>query len=670
VAKVPSYGVPQMQARNTPNVRIDDSGANEMRRAGAAIAGGLQDVAGVAGKIAQAEQERVNTAQLMEAQRALGEMELALFNDPEKGAFATQGKHAMGVEQQVLPEYDRRVSEITDKLPQRLQGQFQQFTMRKREANVERLRNHSMREGEKYLDANERATIETIGHTALANYADPKAVDASIDEGMVAVDARIQRLGLGAPAATLARRKFASSVYRSVVEKILPDDPIAAGERLDAVRDLMQPDDVIAVEDKLRPIVQDTHFDAIGQSFVAGLAAQPQGEAAPLPDDPRMIQSTYRALGAQHGFAITSMERPVLAIGAGARSQHPKGTAVDYSVRGKTKAEGDALIADLTSSGFEVVDERDGTTGTGPHIHAELPKGRAPSAPIGTPTTLGDALAAVRTDPRARNPVWRAGVEKSVTRWWSIKERDEADRDSAMLESMRARVDAAAPGVPVSKALGGDYAQAVRKGWTGSLEAIANAKTRGELIETNAVTYDEFARLAVLDPAEFAKPQTKARILAAGHELATNDLGRLLKAHADYNKPDTRAKAIADHATEAQRIQSGLRIAGIDTGKKKGKERAAAFGVAYRMAHEAAIARKSGERLTPQESDQLVRAVATQFAADPDQGRKALAAESLGVVAADVETVRQALIARGTPNPTDAQIQAVIANYYRAANAD
>lgn len=122
----------------------------------------------------------------------------------------------------------------------------------------------------------------------------------------------------------------------------------------------------------------------------------PGGRQAPA-SDVESIQRDYRELGDQFGFKITSMERGVLNVGAGARSQHPKGTAVDYSVKGKSKEEGDRLIAALQARGYEVVDERDGRTGTGPHIHAEIPPGGL--APNNSPVATG---ALDVTQPQAR----------------------------------------------------------------------------------------------------------------------------------------------------------------------------------------------------------------------------------------------------------------------------
>ncbi|MFT3806109.1 zeta toxin family protein [Arenimonas sp.] len=89
-------------------------------------------------------------------------------------------------------------------------------------------------------------------------------------------------------------------------------------------------------------------------------------------DEPANVQQDFRSIAAAHDATITSMQRGVIKRGAGARSQHPHGTAADFRTFDKTDAEVRALMADLRSAGFEVIDERNTDQ---PHIHAELPPG-------------------------------------------------------------------------------------------------------------------------------------------------------------------------------------------------------------------------------------------------------------------------------------------------------
>ena len=87
-------------------------------------------------------------------------------------------------------------------------------------------------------------------------------------------------------------------------------------------------------------------------------------------------QDQFAAIAARNGSQVTSGIRPVLpGVGAGANSQHPKGTAADFRTNGLQPQQVAALMGDLRNQGFEVIDERDNRNGRGPHIHAELPPG-------------------------------------------------------------------------------------------------------------------------------------------------------------------------------------------------------------------------------------------------------------------------------------------------------
>lgn len=91
-------------------------------------------------------------------------------------------------------------------------------------------------------------------------------------------------------------------------------------------------------------------------------------------------QDVFADIAARNGSVVTSGQRPVIpGVGAGVNSQHPAGTAADFRTNDLSPEQVQALMNDLRSQGFEVIDERDNRNGRGPHIHAELPPGaRAP----------------------------------------------------------------------------------------------------------------------------------------------------------------------------------------------------------------------------------------------------------------------------------------------------
>jgi len=107
------------------------------------------------------------------------------------------------------------------------------------------------------------------------------------------------------------------------------------------------------------------------EDFVLRQELQPAAERV-LSNARAAVQADFRTIAEKHGATITSMERPVIARGAGVRSQHPKGTAADFRTKDKTPEQVEALMTDLRAAGFEVIDERNTDE---PHIHAELPPG-------------------------------------------------------------------------------------------------------------------------------------------------------------------------------------------------------------------------------------------------------------------------------------------------------
>ena len=103
-------------------------------------------------------------------------------------------------------------------------------------------------------------------------------------------------------------------------------------------------------------------------------AAAESQAASTLSTNSKKAQADYKSFAEELGFNLSSTIRPVIKAGAGSKSQHPKGTAADYSVKGKSRKDIDALIDRGRAAGYEVIDESTGKTGTGPHIHMELPR--------------------------------------------------------------------------------------------------------------------------------------------------------------------------------------------------------------------------------------------------------------------------------------------------------
>src|SRR3546814_20376285 len=78
---------------------------------------GLQAVAGVFGTIAQAEQDKANTAAQMEIENQLAGLENLTLYDADSGFLYRKGKDANGVQAQFTPTWEHGQAQIVYRAP-------------------------------------------------------------------------------------------------------------------------------------------------------------------------------------------------------------------------------------------------------------------------------------------------------------------------------------------------------------------------------------------------------------------------------------------------------------------------------------------------------------------------------------------------------------------------
>lgn len=149
-------------------------------------------------------------------------------------------------------------------------------------------------------------------------------------------------------------------------------------------------------------------------------------------------------------------------------------------MKGKSKEQIDAFVADLRAAGYQVITE---LHGTGPHIHAELPPQRAAIAgdtpATGPARSKADVMARIDSlaDPRRR----RVAKEKFAAEE-SIADARRAEQDRAISESVNLAVENADPnsGASLRQLLGSSYTRAAERGWIPSLEARWKQRQAGQ----------------------------------------------------------------------------------------------------------------------------------------------------------------------------------------------
>lgn len=632
-------------------------------QAATGMAAAVGSVVGAGAQIVEQQQERADLTALMQARRELSDHELSLF-DPQNdtGVYSYKGQHALDAGNKIGADFDKRAGEISANLQPRQRQRFEQIALSTRESVLGRVQTYAGTEYENWQKADRKASLSgvlTTGVTAALN-GDEATGTARLAEALHMQQLADVTDGASENVQRENARAMTSSYHTQVLASLVDQDYAKAEDYLVKNRDALLPEDRIRVEGVLRPIAEDGEADTLATAIVNGgqVSTGHDGNiAARSANDPVSVQGDFRRLAEMHATAITSMKRPVLKIGAGAASQHPKGTAADFSVQGMSRTQISALIADGKKAGFEVIDESDGKTGTGPHIHMELPPGsKRGGEPVAYARvqTLGEALERTKTitDPRKRK-----AVEQHVRSQWAVMEADRADGERVALESMRTKVGDADGSQTLRKVLGADYATAERQGWLSGLISEYNAKREGALIQTNPITYDRFARMAVTDPVEFAKPATKLAIEKAASELDTGDLARLQGAWADANDPKKREAALNQRKIEAGLIKEGLATLGY--AGSKDKEKAAAFGLAIAQARQVFRDSNKGVYPTPEQDRVLVGSVTRRFLADEDTATDRAAGYSkfsLTLTPTDRDRARRALVGMGVASPSESQI--------------
>lgn len=641
-----------------PNVRVQARMPDDPL-AGLAAVG--RDAAALIGRFREQKQEEADTAALLQARKELSDWENGWF-DPanENGISKFKGLNALGADEAALPDFDSRVSEIKTRLSPRQKANFDAVAFGVREGVGNRLQSFMLREHEQAVDETRKATLSTLLNdaTAAGLRGDETRAQQILAEAIAAQERVDTETGRGADVVKFNRLNITSQYHASILSGLIDTDWAGAEEYLERNRDSMSADIVAKAQGQLRPIAEQARIENDVGAIFDGL---PVSIATPgkAPVAVAEIQNTFHGLAAAHGTVVTSMVRPVIKAGAGAASQHPKGTAADFRTRGMSRAQIDKLIADGRRAGFEVIDESDGKTGTGPHVHMELPSARKVATSAGgRPATLGDAIKRARSlysDPRLQQK-----AEAEARSRWSVMEADRADGERLALERMRDRVGNGKGSLRAR--LGSDYAEAQRQGWLPSLEAMIDPG----LVKTDPAVYDSFARLLVRDPKAFAKPETITAIWKAQGDLATGDLARLQSAWVSMNTPDKADAKVADWATEAQRIDRGAMLLGYDR-LETDEERRAATGVlrlAYQQAERAFIELNAGKKPTPAQADVLLDEVTRRFKDDPNRASKVRAAASYSATGAEWVQAADLLRQRLRRDPTRAEVNAALGRYY------
>lgn len=216
--RVPQYQEGQVQHRNLPSAGFSNLPSAAF---GADIGRGLQDVAGVVGQIAEQEREKADTAQLLEADRELSAWEVQALYTPETGALNRRGKDALGLPDQLLPDYDSRVSAIVARLNPRIAQRFQALAAGRRDDIQKALFRHVSEQGDFILKSEAEAYEATSLAAIAANADDPERVAAEQDRLWASKLATLTRLGATPEIIRAERAGLEAKVHSTLLDQYL-----------------------------------------------------------------------------------------------------------------------------------------------------------------------------------------------------------------------------------------------------------------------------------------------------------------------------------------------------------------------------------------------------------------------------------------------------------------
>ena len=722
---IPRVTGPQVEVQQGPQVRntarADDSGAQ-------ALAGAIGSFARPALEYAQREQERNDTTAVMAARKQLSDWEASTFNpDNPDGIGKYKGKNALAADEVLLPDLDKTVGSISAGLTPRQRMQFEGVAMNFRDSVATRLNGYMDREHSGYITAEQKSAVDNLGADAVAAgvSGDFSRQDRVANEVLAMNRARREADGMGEELIKAEERGLVSSIRAQTIEGMATARPFEAQAYFERYADQMTPEDRAKVERLLYPVVADAAAQDDADAILAG--AQPQAYRdpgqrgrGPSPGIAKILDEEADAAGVpreylyalaeqESGFNPNAVNPEVLDDGDNATGlfQYRATSAVGFDrkdARASARAAAREFAQRAKTGGveFAVAAHFAGDRGAAAVVQrgrrAENPKtaryveevmgraarwrGDAPVQQAGRTAPPSEADAIERAQ-AIKDPRRRAAVVGKIRERFQLSELRQQEEDRAASEGAYIAINQSTnPNAPLREILGAQvYAWAERKGHLTTLENLRKNKVAGSFVQDDAVLVETLRREAVISPESFARRD----IYALADRISTQTLGELLKDQKQASDPGKRA----DWANEAQRIDSGLRILGLDEAgdykgsdgqfvakpsKKKLQERKvqrAQFAQVYREA-ERAFVQRNGKAPSPAEADALLRAVVRNVATDiPGKLSRAGAIEGFGAAlpAADRAEIINDFRSSTGREPTEAEIVRIGARYRMQQNS-
>lgn len=220
---VPTQELPGVANRALPSPQVQGVGADMPGYQ-------LQQTAlGVAGDLVQRETQRADNAALMDAEAKLSQNRLDLMFNKDGGVYTRQGKDALDITNQTLPQFDKQAEQIGMGLTNpRQKEQFQRIVQNQRLGLSGELNRYEHTQRNVFYDQADQANIATSLDGAVKYANDPEQVAFYRSKGAFVIGQMGERKGMAPQAVLEAQTQFDSQVATSVIQRLVTSDPLQA----------------------------------------------------------------------------------------------------------------------------------------------------------------------------------------------------------------------------------------------------------------------------------------------------------------------------------------------------------------------------------------------------------------------------------------------------------
>ena len=701
---IPRAPLPQVQVDRGPQVRntvrYDDSG-------GQAIAEALGGIGQQVRDYAQKQIEQEDAAALLAARRELSDWEHSTFDpDNPEGISKFRGLNALGANEALLPDLDKRVAAISERLAPRQRQQFESLAGNFRDGVGNRLNGYMDREHTAARTAEAEASIGSLlrdAATAGMN-GDMDRQEELLAELQAANEVRFTAAGQGQAVVAQSNRAAVSSVRRQTIESVATADPFRAQEMLGQYRDQLAPEDRAHVESVLYPVVEDAQAAERFEAWIGGAPGanpnsyrDPGARGNPSPEVRRALDEAADANGIprEYLYALAEQESSFnpRAVGPDTEWGNAKGMfqyldmtaseqnidAFDYRAAANAaarqfKARMDAhgpefaVAAHFAGDGGAAAVVQRGRAAQNPRtaLYVQEVMGRAerwrggpvagqeaPQPAGAVPRTKSEAMAYART---IRNPSERAAFTRKANEYFALEDQRQAEAQKAWGERVNTAMQQADPTQPLSRILGTeDYAVAVREGKIPALESLRLHQIQGTFVQDNLPMKEEIYREAVTNPDAFMRRDFNDPEVQA--QLATDTLARFKTMQQDATNPGKRD----EWATESQLLGQAYTEIGLTGSGRGNAKKRDEFERAYLREKRAFNEAHNGRNPTASEMQTIINGLKLPMIREywwrPDQQQPLYrAGEGTQVPASERVKIIAGLRAAGIESPTEAQV--------------